>query len=146
MFWKRWKGTEAAKLKRVVNDTNVWLSALYFSGKPAQIVSLVEDQKIVSVISDFILQEIKEKMVINFDTPVYAANGTVSYISSISELVFLKGVDFGLRDPADNQVLETAVVGKCDFLITGDKDLLSLGKYNLVKIITPNQFLTKFKI
>lgn len=82
-------------------------------------------------------------MVINFDTPTYAANGTVSYISSISELVFLEGVDFSLRDPADNQVLETAVVGKCDFLITGDKDLLSVKRYNQLQIITPSQFLTE---
>lgn len=96
------------------------------------------------MISNFILQEIKEKMVIDFDTPVYAANATISYISSLSEIVSLKVADFNLRDPADNQILETAVVGKCDFLITGDKDLLSLGKYNQIQIITPNQFLTTF--
>lgn len=132
-----------SKVPKVVNDTNVWLSALYFFGKPAQIVNLIENKKIISVISDFILQEIQEKMVINFDTPTYAANGTVSYISSISELVFLKGVDFSLRDPADNQVLETAVVSKCDFLITGDKDLLSVKRYNQLQIITPSQFLTE---
>ncbi|MBI2327100.1 putative toxin-antitoxin system toxin component, PIN family [Candidatus Curtissbacteria bacterium] len=71
------------KIPRVVNDTNVWLSALYFSGKPAKIVNLIEDQKIVSLISDFILEEVKEKLVSDFDTPLYAANGTVSYISSI---------------------------------------------------------------
>lgn len=129
----------------MVNDTNIWLSALYFSGKPAKIVNLIEDKKITSVTSDFILQELKEKMVINFDTPLYAATGTISYISSISETVFLKGKDFGLRDVNDNQVLETTVVGNCDFLITGDKDLLSLGKHNQVQIVTPDQFLAKFK-
>ena len=72
-----------ARIKRVVIDTNVWLSALYFSGKPAQVVNLIEDKKMISIISGFILQEIKEKMVINFDTPVYAANATISYISSL---------------------------------------------------------------
>lgn len=84
-------------------------------------------------------------MVIDFDTPTHAASGTVAYISSISEIVSLKGVDFNLRDPADNQVLETAVVGKCDFLITGDKDLLSVKRYNQLQIITPNQFLTRLE-
>lgn len=93
------------KILRVVNDTNVWLSALYFSGKPAKIVNLIEDKKIISVTSNFILQETKEKMVIDFNTPTYAANATISYISSMSELVLLKGKNFGLRDPADNQVL-----------------------------------------
>ena len=133
------------KIPRVVNDTNVWLSALYFSGKPAKIVNLIEDQKIVSITSDFILEEVKEKLVSSFNTPLYAANGTVSYISSISQIVPLAGKDFNLKDPDDNKVLETAVVGKCDFLITGDKDLLTLGGYNRIQIVAPAEFLVKFK-
>lgn len=128
---------------RVVNDTVIWLSALYFSGKVVKIVNLIEDKSIISVTSDFILQEVKEKLV-EFGTPSYAANGTVAYISSISEVVPLEGKDFGLRDSADNQVLETAVGGSCDYLITRDKDLLSVGNYNQVQIVTPYQFLEKF--
>lgn len=129
----------------MVNDTNVWLSALYFSGKPAKIVNLIEDQKIVSITSDFILEEVKEKLVSDFNTPAYAANATVSYISSISQIVPLQGKDFNLRDPDDNKVLETAVVGKCHYLITGDKDLLTLGGYNRIQIVAPAEFLDKFK-
>ena len=131
------------KPPRIVNDTNVWLSALYFSGNEAKIVSLVEDKQAVSITSNFILNELKEKMVFKFQTPPFAANGTISYIKSISELVSLKGKDFGVRDPVDNQVLETAVVGKCNFLITGDKDLLVLKKYQQIQIVTPVQFLNK---
>lgn len=127
---------------RVVNDTVIWLSALYFSGKTAKIVNLIEDKSITSVTSDFILQEVKEKLV-EFGTPSYAANGTIGYISSISETVSLKGKNFGLRDPDDNQVLETAVNGKCDYLITRDKDLLTVGKHDQIQIVTPNQFMTK---
>lgn len=130
------------KLSRIVNDTNVWLSALYFSGKPAQIVNLIEEKKIVSVTSNFILQEVKEKMLFNFDTPSYAANTTIAYIASLSELVPLQGKNFGLRDLSDNNVLETAVVGKCHWLITGDKDLLSLRNYRKIYIVTPTQFLS----
>lgn len=134
-----------AKPPRVVNDTNVWLSALYFSGKPAKIVNLVENKKIVSFTSNFILDELKEKMVIDFKTPIFAANATISYISSMSETVSLRGVDFGLRDSADNQVLETAIIGKCNFLVTGDKDLLSVGKHDQIQIVTPNEFLEKIR-
>lgn len=132
------------KSPKVVNDTNIWLSALYFSGKPAKIVNLIEDQKIVSITSDFILEEVKEKLVSDFNTPLYAANGTVSYISTISQIVPLRGKDFNLRDPDDNKILETAVVGNCNYLITGDKDLLTLGAYNRVQIVAPAEFLDKF--
>lgn len=48
---------------RVVNDTVIWLSALYFSGKTTKIVHLIENKNLVSVTSDFILQEVKEKLV-----------------------------------------------------------------------------------
>lgn len=128
---------------RVVSDTVIWLSALYFFGKTVKIVNLIENKNIISVTSDFILQEFKGKL-IEFGTPHYAANATVAYISSISEVVSLKGKDFGLRDFADNQVLETAVVGNCDYLITRDKDLLSVVKYDQIQIVTPYQFLAKF--
>jgi len=131
---------------RVTNDTNIWLSALYFSGKPAEIVRLIEEQKITSVTSTFILEELKEKMLIDFNTPSYAANGTIAYISSISEFVPLRGINFGLRDPSDNNILETALTGKCKWLITGDKDLLTMKKYNEIHIVQPAQFLTEYQV
>lgn len=133
-----------ANPKKVTVDTNVWLSALYFSGKPAKIVNLIEDNQVVSITSSFILNELKEKMIVKFQTPSFAANATISYIKSISEVVSLKDMDFGLRDVDDNSVLETAVMGKCDFLITGDKDLLTLKEYQQIQIVTPAQFLNKY--
>jgi len=129
---------------RIVNDTNVWLSALYFSGKPAQIVHLIEEKSLISVVSQPILNELKEKMTIDFQTPLYAANGTISYIKSLSEFVSIQGKDFGLRDKTDNVILETAMVGVCNFLITGDKDLLVLNKYNNLTILNPSQFLNQY--
>ena len=131
---------------RIVNDTNIWLSALYFSGNEAEIVHRIEEGMIISVTSDFILQELKEKMIVKFETPVFAANGTVAYINSISEVVSVKGKKFGLRDPDDNKVLETAVTGKCNFLITGDKDLLTVKKYQNIQIVNAGQFLNDHKI
>ena len=67
-----------SRIPKAVNDTNVWLSALYFSGKPAQIVSLIEDKKVISVTSAFILNELREKLIVDFETPRYIASGTIS--------------------------------------------------------------------
>lgn len=134
-----------ANPQKIVIDTNVWLSALYFSGKPAQIVNLIEEKQIISITSNFILDELKEKMTINFETPTFAANATIAYIKSISDVVSVNGINFGLRDVDDNSVLETAIVGKCGFLITGDKDLLTLEKYQNIQIVQPAEFLVKYK-
>jgi putative PIN family toxin of toxin-antitoxin system len=49
------------------------------------------------------------------------------------------------RDPKDNPVLECAVAGQADFIVTGDKDLLDLKSFRGIKIITPRQFLVFLK-
>jgi putative PIN family toxin of toxin-antitoxin system len=45
------------------------------------------------------------------------------------------------RDPSDNKFLECAVAGKAPVLISGDKDLLSLGRYRQIRIQSPAQSL-----
>jgi putative PIN family toxin of toxin-antitoxin system len=45
------------------------------------------------------------------------------------------------RDPKDNMVLEVAVNGAADFIVTGDRDLLALGGYQGVGILTPAAYI-----
>ncbi len=45
------------------------------------------------------------------------------------------------RDPKDDQVLEVAVCGRADWIITGDADLLVLGPFRGIRIVTPTDFL-----
>jgi putative PIN family toxin of toxin-antitoxin system len=44
------------------------------------------------------------------------------------------------RDPSDDKFLECAVAGKASLIISGDKDLLSLGRYRQIRIQSPAQF------
>ena len=46
-----------------------------------------------------------------------------------------------LRDNDDNRVLEAALEGNCDYIVTGDKDLLELKSYKVIQIVTAEQFL-----
>jgi uncharacterized protein len=45
------------------------------------------------------------------------------------------------RDPDDNKVLEIAAVGRADCIVTGDQDLLVLGTFDGIPILTPAEFL-----
>lgn len=45
------------------------------------------------------------------------------------------------RDPKDNKILEVAVEGKADVIVTGDKDLLVLHPFRGIPIIGPAEFL-----
>jgi len=49
------------------------------------------------------------------------------------------------RDPRDNLVLECALAGKADFIVTGDEDLLVLKKFKSISIITPKNFIKHLK-
>ena len=46
-----------------------------------------------------------------------------------------------VRDPADDKILACAVEAGAAYLVTGDQDLLSLGSYEAIRIVTPRQFL-----
>ncbi len=46
------------------------------------------------------------------------------------------------EDPADDRVLEAAVEGHADFIVSGDSDLLQVGLFRGTSIVTPRQFLT----
>ena len=46
-----------------------------------------------------------------------------------------------LKDTEDNRVLEAAIEGNCDYIITGDKEVLNLGSFRGIKIITAEKFL-----
>lgn len=45
-----------------------------------------------------------------------------------------------VRDEADNRVLEAAVAGDADYIVSGDADLLSLGVYEGIEIVSPARF------
>jgi len=49
-------------------------------------------------------------------------------------------------DEADNRILEAAEAFRADCLVTGDRHLLNLEKYHGIPILTPRQFLTRFKV
>lgn len=48
------------------------------------------------------------------------------------------------RDPKDDQILELAVSGNADCIVTGDRDLLALNPYGWVAIMPPADFLRVF--
>ena len=64
----------------------------------------------------------------------------MSLIKKTTKVVGIEHTIKDYRDEKDNFILETALNGKVDFLITGDKDLLLLNQYQGFKIINYRQF------
>lgn len=65
-------------------------------------------------------------------------------LSQINHVVNRRQINI-VRDPEDNKILESAVEAQAEYLITRDNDLLSIEKYQGVKIVNPSQFWVRYK-
>ena len=134
---------------RVVIDTNLLLSAiLTHRGNPARILNLFRKDLIEIAISDDILKEMDR--VLHYPKLKKRHGWSPQEIS-----LFLKELrQFCIvvqpptresliieKDPTDDKYLDCAVASEANYIITGDQDLLGIGQYQGIKIVTPKVFL-----
>lgn len=121
----------------VVFDTNILISALLSTnGNAFRCLALAKIGQVESVTCHEIVDEFAKKLVVKFRFSQEMAQAAVEEVRNFSRLVEisteLKAVD---ADPDDDMVVECAVVGGATHIVTGDKHLLSLGKYQAIAII-----------
>ncbi len=120
---------------RAVLDTNILVSALFWEGNERDLLRSCQMGDVVSITSPGILRELVQVLVHKFNVPGKRARGYVKEIVLFSELVFPMGmIDVMEHDPADNMVLETAILGRADMIVTGDGHLLGLRRFRNVEI------------
>ncbi len=130
-----------AKKLRIVLDTNVIISAIIFKGKPREIYDLALNEVFKTISSSTLISELTGILAKRFLLSFAEINVIEFEIKEIFEFVHPKKSINVVRDIDDNHVLEAAVEGKCQYIITGDKDLLDLKSYNQITILTPSDFL-----
>jgi putative PIN family toxin of toxin-antitoxin system len=125
----------------VVFDSGVWISALNFGRSPLQ---AVEHARIHDEIAtcDQIVAEVRKALLGKFDWHENEVERELSqYLTGaivIDNIGALQGV---CRDPKDDIILECAAVAGAEVLITGDRDLLVIGSYQGVRILTVREYL-----
>ena len=130
------------KKPRVVVDTSVLISALVFGGKPRLVIDLLSEDAIDAVVSVEILTELKRKVLSKFPAFAKELKQLEKLLERDARTVKLGSIQVTIcRDPDDNKFLETAVLGHCQYIVSGDKDLLTLETYEGVKILKPAEFL-----
>ncbi len=128
----------------VVIDTNVWISALQFAkrrGTPTLALEKAMSEDVIAT-CDEIDAEIVRVLTEKFSWEEHRATSALHMILARGIRVKIRGAVKACRDPGDDMFLECAAVAKADFLIAGDKDLLSLGAYKGTRIVTPMGYLT----
>jgi putative PIN family toxin of toxin-antitoxin system len=132
-----------AEKPRIVLDSNVFISALVFGGKPRQILDLAIKGLIDVAISDGILEEIKGVLEgRKFQYPAKTVRVLISEIEDLADLVQPgQKVEAIPEDPADNRVLECAVESGANIIVSGDSHLHGLQSFGQIRIVNPEEFL-----
>lgn len=133
---------------KIALDTNVWLSGIIWDGEASKIIEKAEKQNIQIIISEDILSEILRVLNRESKFQNYILNLKLSIedllrtILSISTLIETKiKLDVIKADPKDNIILEAAMDGKVEYIISYDNHLLNMIEFRGIKIISPGEFL-----
>ena len=132
---------------KITTDTNVLISSIFWNGDSNTILEKVQNKVIELVLSMQIINEFSE--VLNYEeikdkikNKNLEMKRTVEKIIAISTIIEpIERLDIVKNDIDDNIVLECAVEGDVDYIITQDKHLLNIKEFRGIEIITPEEFL-----
>jgi len=136
-------------------DTNVWVSAfLKPSGPPGRVVTAWSLDKFSVVTSFSQLTEIgdvlvRPRLLRRFEYSPLDAEVFIRLIAACATLVQTSGELKLCRDPDDDEILEAAIVGKSQYLVTRDDDLkrdldlIKIARRNRVRVVSVRQFLRR---
>jgi uncharacterized protein len=132
---------------RVVLDTNLIVSGSLWLGIPGKVLDAALDGLMASVTSEPILAELNRVLSRDKFEPKFRERGltprdVVSRFRLSSEIIDPLPINnIPVRDPKDVILVECAVAGQVDYLISGDKDLLEMTGFPSVTAISPSKFL-----
>jgi putative PIN family toxin of toxin-antitoxin system len=130
---------------RVVLDTNVLLAAIATHGLCQALVTLVFRDHVV-ILSGHILGEFTKHDRGKFTAAKRQADAAVAVVRANGEIVEPIAVPPGtVRDKDDLPVLGTAIAGSVAALVTGDQELLALGLFRGVAILSPRDFYERLR-
>ncbi len=131
---------------RIVLDTNVFVSGVFFSGPPYQILKAWRDDQLRLAISKEILDEyqrVGEALALKFPG---------IHLEPILELVTLKAKVFPSQqlpaplcdDPDDDKFFACAVAAKSRIIVSGDKHLLRVSGFRAIRVLKPRDFVDAY--
>jgi putative PIN family toxin of toxin-antitoxin system len=127
---------------RVVFDTNILVSALVFPGGRADIAlrRIIEERDRL-LLSKPILDELLGILASKFSRDAEELAHVAVFLSDLSIVVKPRRKLAILADEPDNRILECAVTGGADAIVTGDKALLELKTFRKVKLLSLRAYL-----
>jgi putative PIN family toxin of toxin-antitoxin system len=127
---------------KVVFDTNIFISALVIPNSKAEqaIIKIIEGSDTL-LLSKEIMGEILSVLSIKFHRDREAISHVAFYLSDLARMIKPTRKIRLFKDDPDNRILECAVSGRADVIVTGDKEILKLGEYKGTKITSLKDYL-----
>ena len=130
---------------RIVLDTNVLISGIYFSSLPGKILQAWRAQKLQLAVSTEILEEylnVAERLATQYVNVEY--EGILGLIIQNTELVQSTNLPEPVsEDPDDDKFLACALASNTNVIVSGDSDLLKVSGYCGIQVMTPKFFITE---
>ena len=128
--------------RRVVFDTSILVSALVFTGGSGEAaLRRIIDQTDLLVLSRPIIAELLDVLARKFARDAEELAHVAVFVTELAEIVAPTRRLRILDDDPDNRILECAVAGRADAIVTGDKALLALEQYRKIRIVTLRDYL-----
>jgi len=128
---------------KIVIDSNIFVSSFFWGGHPREVFERVINGLDELFITDEIKKEIFSVMSSSkFAVKISEIEDYIKIIEKYSINIELKDTPKSIsRDKDDDKILQCALDGNAEFIITGDNDLLVLKEYKTIKIIKPKNYL-----
>jgi putative PIN family toxin of toxin-antitoxin system len=129
---------------RVVVDSNVYVSALTLPGGTADAaLGAILSGRATALLSEPMLGEILRVLGRKFSMDREELARTALFLGELTEHVAPRRRITALADEPDNRVLECAVAGRADVIVTGDRAMLKLRRFEGIELLTLRAFLTR---
>jgi putative PIN family toxin of toxin-antitoxin system len=131
---------------RVVLDTNVFVSGIFFTGPPYQILKAWRDGKLKLVISLEILEEYQRvAMALAEQFPSIDLRQILELVTIKTEMVHAQILPEPVCvDPDDDKFLACALASKSKVIVSGDKHLLQVSGFQKIKVLKPREFVDEY--
>ena len=131
---------------KIVLDTNVLMSGIFFSGPPYQILKSWQENKIQLVITEKILNEYQRvAKILSNKYPKIEIDNILGLIAIHTEIIDDSNHIVKIcEDPDDDIFISCALSCGCKIIVSGDKHLLKISGYENIEVLKPRLFLEKY--